>query len=925
MNEYILKEYLVKETIGKGTFSKVKLGINKATGEKVAIKILEKNKIQSKSDQIRVQREIDIIKKVKHLNIVKIIQIKEDHKNIYIIMEFIDYDLFLHIVNNKRLDEKESSLYYFQLINGMEYIHSLNIVHRDLKPENLLLTKNKILKIIDFGLSNYSYNNKYLMTHCGSPSYTSPEMISGNKYDGYAVDVWTSGIILYAMLCGYLPFEERDNKSLFKKIVKCRVCYPKFLSNNAVNLLKKILVANPRKRITIKEIKNHPFYLEGKEIFYKRYPNLISMIEKEIGRASTPCKMNKTHYFNDDNKNNFNYSSSMTTIHNYENPIKKNIKFNSIRDNENYDNESKINNSNTISTNNTYKTNLFNTKKIIANRQEDDNLEKQIKANQAFKEISSSSSKSKINAPNFDLLKKILRGSKANSNEIDKKTSAKIGSVDNKREEEKKEKIFSPIQLIRKINKGRQIYENKIHMTEYRDKKRFFKKKILNGASSNISFEEEEKSLQFLKNIYNNDSSFIKTDIFSNKYLINKSYKINQNFNTNINTNTNSEKRIDNYYYSNYDSNNNYNKRKKNKKNYSIFNSSNNIYKLSVLYNHHNTMVDEDKSLNLTNSKTKFSNYCSYNKFKLKSINKSKHSFKFCHTNNNSYFESYYEENDNNSRMQSYKNKKYKNLYKRHKKEKKINTSSLKKNDKKLFPTNNHSLCQSKNRIVENSLSRKIISFNNLYHSIQNKYKESQEKKNSDIICNTNEGKVSKSKSIFSSIEFANKTLNSNFNKNKNKKLLKNKRNILNSDERRKKTFHNSIKNFNENNQNSNSKNIKDGHNYLNNKMKLKSKNNSMSNSINGSKLNVIGYKTHNSKKFFVDEAKNNNFNTNFNSNCKEKPMKSKINKIKNKNVILHYKKENKNVKKYNIEEIIKKRGLGKNIREKNKMSQFSK
>ena len=428
MNEYILKEYLIKETIGKGTFSKVKLGINKSTGEKVAIKILEKNKILNKNDQIRVQREIDIIKKVKHLNIVKIIQIKEDHKNVYIIMEFIDYDLFLHIVNNKHLDEKESSLYYFQLINGIEYIHSLNIVHRDLKPENLLLTKNKILKIIDFGLSNYSYNNEYLMTHCGSPSYTSPEMILGNKYDGYAVDVWTTGIILYAMLCGYLPFEERDNKGLFKKIVKCRVCYPKFLPNNAVNLMKKILVVNPSKRITIKEIKKHPFYLEGKDFFYKRYPNLISMIEKDLGRASTPCKMNKNYFFNDENKNNFNYSSSMNTIHNNENFIRKNIKFNTIKDNENYDTESKISNSNTISTNNTYNKNIFNTKKIIINRKNDDNSERKIKVKQALKEISSSSSKSKINAPNFDLLKKILRGSKANSNEKDKKPLPKDGN-----------------------------------------------------------------------------------------------------------------------------------------------------------------------------------------------------------------------------------------------------------------------------------------------------------------------------------------------------------------------------------------------------------------------------------------------------------------------------------------------------------------
>jgi len=922
MNEYILKEYLVKETIGKGTFSKVKLGVNKSTGEKVAIKILEKNKILNKNDQIRVQREIDIIKKVKHLNIVKIIQIKEDHKNIYIIMEFVDYDLFLHIVNNKHLDEKESSLYYFQLINGIEYIHSLNIVHRDLKPENLLLTKNKILKIIDFGLSNYSYNNEYLMTHCGSPSYTSPEMIVGNKYDGYAVDVWTTGIILYAMLCGYLPFEERDNKSLFKKIVKCRVCYPKFLPNNAVNLMKKILVVNPSKRITIKEIKKHPFYLEGKEFFYKRYPNLIPLIEKDLGRASTPCKMKKNYYFNDENKNNFNYSSSMNAIHNNDNSIKKHIKFNSVKDNENYDTESKISNSNTISTNNTYNKNIFNTKKIIINRKNADSSERKIKVKQALKEISSSSSKSKINAPNFDLLKKILRGSKANSNEKDKKSLPKNcnGSIDNKKEEEKKEKIFSPIQLIRKINKGRQIYENKIHMTEYRDKKRFYKKKILNGTNPNISFEEEEKSLQFLKNIYNNDSSFRKSDIFCKKFMNNKSYKSNKNNNTNYNTHNNSEKRIRNYNY-----NFNYNKRKKNKKDYSIFNNSNQICKPVMLYKHHNTVVEEEKSLNSYSAKTKYYNYCSYNKLKVKSINKSKYSTKISNTNNNSYLDSYYNEN-NNSRMQSFKNKKYKHSY-RQRKEKKINTS-LKKNDKKIFQTNNHSLCQSKNSIVENSLSRKIISFNNLYNSIQNKYKESQEKKNCDTMYNPNEGKVSKSKSIFSSKEFVNETINAKSN-NRSKKHLKNKRNILNSDERRKKTFHNSIKNNNENsknNYNSNNKNVQTVPNNLFKKVKVKSKNNSMSNSINNSKLNIFGYETNNSKKFFVDETKKNNYNTNNSSNCKKLPVKNKKSKITNKNVFYQTKnkKENKNIKKeknnfkkYNIEEIIKKRGLGKNNAER--------
>ena len=917
MNEYILKEYLVKETIGKGTFSKVKLGINKATGEKVAIKILEKNKIQSKSDQIRVQREIDIIKKVKHLNIVKIIQIKEDHNNIYIIMEFIDYDLFLHIVNNKHLDEKESSLYYFQLINGIEYIHSLNIVHRDLKPENLLLTKNKILKIIDFGLSNYSYNNEYLMTHCGSPSYTSPEMIVGSKYDGYAVDVWTTGIILYAMLCGYLPFEERDNKSLFRKIVKCRVCYPKFLPNNAVNLMKKILVINPSKRITIKEIKKHPFYLEGKEIFYKKFPNLIPMIEKELGRSSTPCKKNKNHYFNDESKNNFNYSSSMNTIHNNDTSIRKNIKFNTIKDNEIYDNESKISNSNTISTNNTYNKNIFNTKKIIINRKKADSSERKIKVKQALKEISSSSSKSKINAPNFDLLKKILRGSKANSNEKDNKSLVTNGNINNKKEEEKKEKIFSPIQLIRKINKGRQIYENKIHMTEYRDKKRFYKKKILNGTNPNISFEEEEKSLQFLKNIYNNDSSFRKSDLFSKKFMSNKSYKSNKNSSINYNTNNHSENRI--HYY-------NYNKRKKNKKDYSIFNNSNQIYKPAMLYKHHNTVVEEEKNLNSYNAKAKYYNYCSYNKLKVKSINKSKYSTKISNTNNNSYLDSYSNENNNNSRMQTYKNKKYKHNY-RQNKEKKINTS-LKKNEKNIFSTNNHSLSQSKNSIVENSLSRKIINFNNLYNSIQNKYKESQEKKNFETICNTKEGKAAKSKSIFSSKEFINNTINVKSN-NKSKKMLKNKKNIIYSEERRKKSLHNSKKNINENSKNNNnSKNVKISPNCLFKKVKVKSKNNSMSNSINNSKLNILGHETHNSKKIFIDEPIINNNNTNNNSICKKYPAKNKNkkNKITNKKSIYsnnnkknnkNIKKEINNIKKYNIEEIIKRRGLGKNIGEK--------
>ena len=272
----IFKDYSIKGIIGEGTFSIVKLGINRKTGEKVAIKVLDKKKILSKRDLQRVGREIKILQEISHINLIKIYKIKEDSQNYYIIMEYCENgELFNHIVKKKKLEEKESSYYYFQLINGLDYIHSKKIIHRDLKPENLLIGKKNILKIIDFGLSTFNKNEELLSTPCGSPCYASPEVISGKKYDGNLIDIWSSGIILFAMLCGHLPFEGLTNKIIFKKIIKCKIDYPKHLSNISLDLLKKILVNNPEKRITLSEIKKHPFYLKGKEIFKKINPSLF--------------------------------------------------------------------------------------------------------------------------------------------------------------------------------------------------------------------------------------------------------------------------------------------------------------------------------------------------------------------------------------------------------------------------------------------------------------------------------------------------------------------------------------------------------------------------------------------------------------------------------------------------------------------------
>ena len=285
-SETIINNYIIKQTIGKGTFGKVKLGIYVPTNEKVAIKILEKSKMVEKDDFERVGREMSIIQSLHHQNVIKIQDIFENEDNFYIVMEYCEGgELFNYMVKKRRLSDEEASFFYDQISNGLEYIHSKGVVHRDLKPENLLLGKDNILKIIDFGLSNY-FEKKLLSTPCGSPCYASPEMVSGHKYNGFRIDIWSTGIILYAMLCGYLPFEDKDNEVLFKTILECNVDYPRCLSGASRDLMRKILVTNPDKRITIKEIKKHRFYLKGEKLFnMKFHPELTVTNSKPISMS----------------------------------------------------------------------------------------------------------------------------------------------------------------------------------------------------------------------------------------------------------------------------------------------------------------------------------------------------------------------------------------------------------------------------------------------------------------------------------------------------------------------------------------------------------------------------------------------------------------------------------------------------------------
>jgi 5'-AMP-activated protein kinase catalytic alpha subunit len=262
--------YNIGKTIGQGTFGKVKLGFHTLTNEKVAVKILEKDRIKDVADVERVAREIHILKLIRHPNIIQLYevtlnQIIETPRHLFLIMEYASGgELFDFIVSNTRLNEPEACKFYQQIISGVEYIHKLGVVHRDLKPENLLLDCNKNIKIVDFGLSNTYKQGELLQTACGSPCYAAPEMIAGHKYSGSRVDLWSSGVILFAMVSGYLPFEDPNTADLYKKILGCEYEVPSWVSHLTKEFLSKILDTNPETRFTISQIRQHPWFNQVK-------------------------------------------------------------------------------------------------------------------------------------------------------------------------------------------------------------------------------------------------------------------------------------------------------------------------------------------------------------------------------------------------------------------------------------------------------------------------------------------------------------------------------------------------------------------------------------------------------------------------------------------------------------------------------------
>lgn len=253
--------YLLGDTLGVGTFGKVKVGVHQLTGHKVAVKILNRQKIKSLDVVGKIRREIQNLKLFRHPHIIKLYQVISTPTDIFMVMEYVSGgELFDYIVKHGKLKEHEARRFFQQIISGVDYCHRHMIVHRDLKPENLLLDKYLNVKIADFGLSNMMTDGEFLRTSCGSPNYAAPEVISGKLYAGPEVDVWSCGVILYALLCGTLPFDDEHVPTLFRKIKSGIFHIPDYLNKSVVSLLVHMLQVDPLKRATIKDVREHEFF-----------------------------------------------------------------------------------------------------------------------------------------------------------------------------------------------------------------------------------------------------------------------------------------------------------------------------------------------------------------------------------------------------------------------------------------------------------------------------------------------------------------------------------------------------------------------------------------------------------------------------------------------------------------------------------------
>uniref|UniRef100_A0A8C9U4G4 Serine/threonine-protein kinase BRSK2-like n=1 Tax=Scleropages formosus TaxID=113540 RepID=A0A8C9U4G4_SCLFO len=256
--------FRLEKTLGKGQTGLVKLGVHCVTGQKVAIKMVNREKL-SESVLMKVEREIAILKLIEHPHVLKLYDVYENNRHLYLVLEHVSGgELFDYLVKKGRLTPKEARKFFRQIISALDFCHSHAICHRDLKPENLLLDEKNNIRIADFGMASLQVGDRLLETSCGSPHYACPEVIRVSERRSLSADVWSCGVILFALLVGALPFDHDNLRQLLEKVKSGVFHMPHFIPPDCQALLRGMIEVNPDKRLTLEAIQKHPWYLGGR-------------------------------------------------------------------------------------------------------------------------------------------------------------------------------------------------------------------------------------------------------------------------------------------------------------------------------------------------------------------------------------------------------------------------------------------------------------------------------------------------------------------------------------------------------------------------------------------------------------------------------------------------------------------------------------
>ena len=256
----MIGQYRLLGPIGHGAFSIVRLCQSLRTNRYYACKIIARNRLLMHNLESRFENEIRINQQLHHPGTVQLFDLIKDDSYYYIIMEFCpNGELFSHVVDQGRLDENTAKYFISQILFALQYIHSLGICHRDLKPENILLDNQGHIKISDFGLSRFVGQDDLVNTPCGSPCYASPECVSGQLYDGKKSDIWSVGVISYAILTGQLPWTKRNQQQLFEQIKRGEYTIPSYLSDSCRSFISGLMTVNCDRRLTIDQALHHPW------------------------------------------------------------------------------------------------------------------------------------------------------------------------------------------------------------------------------------------------------------------------------------------------------------------------------------------------------------------------------------------------------------------------------------------------------------------------------------------------------------------------------------------------------------------------------------------------------------------------------------------------------------------------------------------